>query len=149
MKQTETTATALRARQHAEDSMNRTLSRFTRAVVARHAPHLCPVQAATLRSMSLHEFDAWVNTLEDAMLAELVLWLQDREVQMQSLLACVEVNKVPAAVEYLSHTLAVDYRVIPLGKVLTMPPMGRRASSGQEAAAMILGQGLAQKPPGV
>lgn len=79
-----------RVRQQGVDTMNKQLSTFTRAVIARNAPHLCPVQVATLKGRALKELDTWVNTLADNSLSEFAVWLQDREHDMKALLACVE-----------------------------------------------------------
>jgi hypothetical protein len=116
------------------------VSRFTMAVVARNAPHLCPAQVAALKGTDCEGLDALVCSMDDDDLSCFVLFLQEQGERMRGMLACWKQGVVPAAVEHLWQELAVDRRMLPVGYVLTVPTSpARRARNGAEAAKMLLG----------
>lgn len=126
--------------------MMKQCTRFTLAVVARNAPLLDPVQVATMWGMDLVRFDEWVNSLDEAPLAELVVWLQDRQQESLSLVTLLDKGVVPAGAEWLRQRLAVSMKVLPLGVELQVPEStGVRVTSGADAGRLILG--LAPKGP--
>jgi len=114
------------------------ITRFTLALIGRHAPLLDPAQVAAIRGVDVPTLDQWCNGLDDGeQLAEFVVWLQDRQADMRALLY---LEQKPGELEAGYERLKVAYRETPVGDRLEVPlPGGHRVRNAQDAAARVIG----------
>lgn len=117
-----------------------TTTRFTLAVIARHAPLLDTAQVAALHCTNLAALDQWVNTLDEGHLADFAVFLHDRQRDMEILLSLAEQGAAGTAREFLEGQLCVGCRTLPLGARLAIPGTGGyRAASVQDAVDKVQG----------
>lgn len=62
------------------------ISVFTQNVIANAAPLMDPHQVAAIRGCTVEELDSFIEALSDRRLAEVKIWLADRNAEMQSLI---------------------------------------------------------------